>query len=142
MKESKSQQQWEATNSLDWGVGGRRGVTRAESLVTQQPWWAWLVGAGSQAGDGVLAEMPREADREGERYSGFSLLPTLQSPANAAPLLNSPGTLENTICRGQFLCDQCKARRKDGFHPHTASLEIGLTPCCQIWNSWKYGNFG
>lgn len=62
----------------------------------------------SHAGDVSPAEMPREAEREGERYPGFSLLPALQSPANAAPQPNSPASLVTTICRDQFLCDQCR----------------------------------
>lgn len=42
-------------------------------------------GSWSHEGDAAPAEMPHEAEREGERYPGFSLLPALQSPANAAP---------------------------------------------------------
>lgn len=115
-------------------------------------WVLWVLdpsriphsGSWSHAGDAAPAEMPCEAERGGERYPGFSLLPILQSPANTVPQLMSPGRLENTICRDQFPCDQCRARRKDGIDSHITPLRNmeGLTPCCQIWNSWNYGNSG
>ena len=42
-------------------------------------------GSWSHARDEAAAEVPHEAEREGERDPGFSLIPTPQSPASAAP---------------------------------------------------------
>lgn len=137
MKESKNQQEQEAPSPLGWGLRGRRGVSRVRIGATQHPWWACLVGAGAML---EMQQLLRQPVKQRERGwpPGFSLPPSPQPLSNA---VLQPGSLENTIDRGSFPCDQYRGRRS-GWTRHSAGNKAGLTPCCQTWNSLNCWNSG
>lgn len=84
------------------------GVTGVGSWVTQQPWWACLVRARAMQEMYPLLRCP---GRQREKVRDILAFPffLLFSPLPMLPLKpNSPASLVTTICRDQFLCDQCR----------------------------------
>ena len=91
-------------------------------------------GSWSHAGDATPADTPHEAEREGERYLGFSLLPSSVS-CPCCPLAKLTWKPGKHNLQGSVSLWSVQGRRRDGSDPQTASLGI--------WQDWplavKYG---